>query len=108
MIPLILALTAVAAPPGYSISKKSSHGCELSLGAVQADGVRAMHAECHWPEVTPERFRAVVGNWAGHDEIFESVVESTVEKAGTRSLVHQVHRNGGIADRTAHLRCECR
>lgn len=99
MLPLLLALSVAAAPPGYSVSKKDVHGCELSLGPVQADGVRPMRAECRWPEVTPERFAAVVGDWAAHADIFESVTTSRVVEPGARAVVHQVHRNGGIADR---------
>lgn len=91
---------ALAAPQGYTVTKTTDDGCELSLGEPEADGVVPMRAECTWTDVDLATFERKLGDWAGHDEIFEVVVDSTVQQTdGDRALVYQKHRSKGISDR---------
>lgn len=100
MITLLLTGAALAAPPGYNVTKTGSSGCELSLGPAEADGVVPMRAECYWPEASLDKFKAVFGDWEKHDDVFSTVVESKVQRSEAgRALVYQKHRNSGIADR---------
>lgn len=89
-----------AAPSGYKVTVADHEGCELSLGPAAADGVVPMHAECDWADVTIDRFRSVMSDWAGHDEVFTVIVSSEVRRsAGDRALVYQLQRTKGISDR---------
>lgn len=97
---LLLLATALAAPSGYRVTIPDSDGCELSLGPETADGVVPMHAECHWPDVTLDRFKAVLGSWPRHADVFTVIVKSEVRRTeGERSLVWQLQRTKGISDR---------
>ncbi len=99
---LIVALSsAFAAPSGYKVSVANHDGCELSLGPAASDGVVPMHAECDWPDASLEKFRAVMGDWAKHADVFTVIVKSEVRKAGDRALVYQLQRTSGISDREA-------
>jgi hypothetical protein len=110
-MPILVWITALwfsfpadAAPPGYSVTKQDYHGCELSLGPAEADGVVPMRAECVWRDVKLETFKAQMSNYAEHDTYFEAVVDSEVRRTeGTRALVYQKHRSSGIADREVLL-----
>jgi hypothetical protein len=103
MIPHLLLPLLLAAPPGYTVVKEAS-GCQLMNGTKDANGLRPLRAECHWPEVTPERTHAALKAFADHDLYFSAVAESTLQRTeGTRSLVHQVHTAKGINDREVLL-----
>lgn len=91
---------ALAAPPDYRVTKTTDDGCELSLGPAEADGVVPMRAECTWDDVDLGTFERKLGDWAGHDEIFSVVVDSTIKRTdGDRTLAYQKHRSKGIGDR---------
>lgn len=103
MIVAMALSAALAAPPGYTVST-SAAGCDLSLGPADAQGVVPMRAECHWPELTPAQFKAVMGRFEGHDEIWSSVASATtVRTEGGRTLSRQVHLSKGISNREVML-----
>jgi len=100
---LLLLSAALAAPPGYKVTK-TTNDCELMLGPAEADGVVPMRAECHWPEIPPDAFHAAVGNFAIHGELWSTVpVCEVVRTEGGRTLTHQVHQSNGISDRELML-----
>jgi len=102
MIITLLGL-AIAAPPGFKVSKTTTH-CELSLGAPLGNGVVPMRAECHWADIAPEKVHALMAAWADHDLYFSAVSASDVLRTdGSRVWVHQVHVAKGISDREAIL-----
>lgn len=96
---LWLVASALAAPPGYSVTEADADGCELSLGPAEGNGVVPMHAECHWPDVTLEKAKSKLARWDLHDDIWSAVVTSDVREAGDRALVWQTHQSKGIANR---------
>ncbi len=96
---LLVLSSALAAPPGYTVSKSDTNGCTLYLGPADAQGVKSMRAECVWPDVKLDTFKAKMGDWAGHATMFSTVAESNVKKAGDKALVYQRHSTSGIADR---------
>lgn len=99
----LLVVSALAAPAGYTVTESNVDGCTLSLGPVEADGVVPMHAECWWPDVRIEAFRAKLADWTLHDDIWTAVVRSEVREAGPRALVWQIHQSKGIANREVLL-----
>lgn len=100
----LLLSTALAAPPGYAVSKDGVEGCALYLGPADANGIVPMLAECAWPDVTMDGFRKAFDDWEHHDEIFSSVADSKiVRRDGDRTLLHQRHQSSGISDREAML-----
>ncbi len=80
-------------------------GCAYARTAPQSDGFPILRAECHWPDVAPERLHAVLGDWAGHQEIWSMVASSTVvgEVEGGSLVVH-VHQAPAMVDREITLR----
>lgn len=100
MLPLVIALSALAAPPGFKVTKEDVSGCTLMLGPAEADGVVPMRAECHWADVPYDKFVRVFSKWEDHDVFFGTISASDVlsVNAGV-SQVHQVHVSKGIADR---------
>lgn len=101
-----LLTSAFAAPPDYRPTRTTEH-CQMFLGPAMANGVVPMHAECVWPGVTLDKATALFSDWAGHDEIFSSVVSSDVERTeGEVAFVRQVHRAKGISDREALLKMQ--
>lgn len=100
---ILLVTTALAAPPGFKVTKNTDH-CELSLGPALGNGVVPMRAECHWPDLEPARLQGMMAALADHDLYFSSVVSSDVVRSdGARTWVKQVHRAKGISDREAIL-----
>ncbi len=98
-----LLATALAAPQGYKITKNTEH-CELSLGPAMGNGVVPMRAECHFPDIAPERMHTLMAAFGDHDEYWSTVVSSDVLRTdGSRTWVKQVHRSKGIADREVIL-----
>jgi len=96
---LMSALPALAAPSGFKVTKNTDH-CELSLGPASPTGVVPMRAECHWPDIAPDKVHALLGAWGDHDRYWSSVQSSDVKRTdGARTWVHQVHQSKGIADR---------
>ncbi len=101
---LVILSTAFAPPPGYTVTEEDVDGCTLFLGAEDGEGVRPMRAECLWPDVTLETFKARMADWAGHAGIFTTVAESEVlREEGGRALVRQRHTTRGISDREVLL-----
>ena len=99
MLNLLIITSALAAPPGFKVTKNTDH-CELSLGPALATGTVPMRAECHWPDVAPDKVHALLGAWGDHDRYWSSVAQSDVQRTdGARSWVHQVHQSKGISDR---------
>jgi hypothetical protein len=98
---LLVALSAaLAAPPGFHVTREDVVGCDLMLGPAGSDGIVPMRAECHWPDVTVDQFVRAYGDWARHDEIFSSVSESTiVSTSGNTTVTRQVFVASGIKDR---------
>lgn len=97
---------ALAAPAGYSVNVASYEGCELSLGANMSDGVVPIHADCYWPDVTLDKFRAVMGDPVKHADVFTVIVKSEIRRpagADGKSLVYQLQRSKGISDREVLL-----
>lgn len=96
---LLLVASALALPPDYKQTKEAS-GCVLALGPADAQNDVPMYAECRWPDVTLERASELMGNWAGHDGLFSTVVTSDVRStANGVTMAEQTHRAKGIADR---------
>ena len=92
--------TALAAPAGYNVTVAAHDGCELSLGPAARDGVIPMHAECDWADTTIDKFRAVMGSWTRHADVFTVIVSSEVRRTeGERALVYQLQHTKGISDR---------
>lgn len=101
---LALTLSALAAPPGYKVTQTNASGCELSLGPAEADGTVPMRAECVWPDITLDTFKAKMAKFGDHDLYFTSVVKSDVrETKGTDTLVFQEHQASGISNREVLL-----
>lgn len=99
MLIYTLLSTALAAPPGFHVSE-TYEGCELSLGPADASGVIPMHAECHWPELSPATFKAAMSRFEDHAKVWSSVQSSTaVRTEGARTLARQVHLSKGISNR---------
>lgn len=99
MLTLLLS-TALAAPSGYKVTVADHDGCELSLGPEMSDGVVPIQAECYWPDVTLDKFKAVMGSWSKHADVFTVIVKSEVRRtSGDRALVYQLQRTKGISDR---------
>lgn len=100
MITLLFLSSALAAPAGYSVSDADYNGCELSLGPTQSDGFRAMHAECHWSDVTLAAFESKFADYSKHDDVFSTVAESKIQRTdASRTLVHQRHVLSSLSDR---------
>lgn len=90
---------ALAAPTGFDLVGKGA-GCQFYRAPVEEDGNQAARAECHWPEVPPERLAAWLGRFERYDELIPPVVRSEIVRVdGERSLVHQVARTRGLAPR---------
>jgi len=106
MIAALVVSMALAAPAGFKVTKNTDH-CELSLGPALPNGVVPMRAECHWPNLAPERLHALFGAWGDHDLYFSSVTSSDVLRTdGSRVWVKQVHQAKGISDRECILAME--
>jgi hypothetical protein len=100
---ILLVTSALAAPAGFKVTKNTEH-CELSLGPALGNGVVPMRAECHWPDLAPEKLQGLLAAWGDHEKYFSSVVSCDVERTdGARVWTKQVHRAKGIADREAVL-----
>jgi hypothetical protein len=104
LVSLVLS-TALAAPPGYKVTKTADNdACELSLGPAGNDGVVPMHAECYWADVSIDKFNTKMAKYSDHDDYFQSVVTSDVRStSGDRTLVWQQHHSSGISDREVLL-----
>ncbi len=103
LIPILLAGSVLAAPPGYKVTKEIE-GCQLMLGPAEADGTVPMRAECHWPDIELSTFHKALGSFADHDLIWASVTTCDVVRTeGDRTLTHQVHVSKGISDREIML-----
>lgn len=101
-----LTVAALAAPPGFKVTKNTEH-CELSLGEALPNGVVPMRAECHWPDLAPERLHTLFAAWADHDLYFSTVQSSELLRTdGRKAWVQQVHASKGIAEREAILMME--
>ncbi len=98
---------ALAAPAGYSVNVASYEGCELSLGSTMSDGVVPIHADCYWPDVTIDKFRAVMGDPVKHADVFTVIVKSEIRRPAStpdgKALVYQLQRSKGISDREVLL-----
>lgn len=99
----LLLSVALAAPPGFKVTKTTDH-CELSLGPALPNGVVPMRAECHWADLSPDTLHGLLAAWADHDLYFSSVETSDVVRTdGARVWVKQTHVAKGISNREAIL-----
>ena len=74
-------------------------GCTIDAGAKE-NGVVPIHAECSWPDRSPERVEQVLAELERHADVFGSLGASPVlERADGYALQGQVHVAPGIADR---------
>lgn len=74
-------------------------GCTIDAGAKE-NGVVPIHAECSWPDRSPERVEQVLAELEHHADVFGSLGASPVlERADGYALQRQVHVAPGIADR---------
>jgi hypothetical protein len=97
---ILLLGSALAAPPGFNVSKRDVEGCTLYLGPAEADGVVPMRAECRWPDVSVEQFDRAYADWTRHDEIFSSIASSDlVSTNGATKTLRQTYTASGISDR---------
>jgi len=100
MIVVLVLSAALAVPPDYQVTKEDVEGCTLMLGPREADGVVPMRAECHWPDITLEKFDGFFKEWGDHDLSFSTVEASDViGSEGGKLQVRQVHVTKGISDR---------
>ncbi len=101
MIWTLLAVSALAAPPDFRETRTDvADGCTLFLGPADASGVVPMRAECTWPDVTVDQFKAAYGDWARHDDIYTSVGTSVVlSTSGNTAEVRQTFEASGIKTR---------
>ncbi len=100
----VLVSQAFAAPSGYTVNTAGYDGCEISLGPAMSDGVVPVHAECYWPDVTLDKFRAVISNPEKHADVFTVIVTSQIRRTdGDKQLVYQLQRSKGISDREVLL-----
>jgi hypothetical protein len=102
---LLLVSTALAElPPGFEPLGEEG-GCSFSRSVPEADGFPVLRAECRWPRVSAEALEAVLGDWAGHQDIWSTVASSrVVEQRGADSLVLHVHQAPAMVDRQILLR----
>jgi hypothetical protein len=99
----LLVASALAAPQGFKVTKNTDH-CELSLGPALGNGVVPMRAECHFPDVDPDKLHSLMAAFGDHDKYWSSVVSSDVLRTdGSRTWVKQVHAAKGISNREAIL-----
>lgn len=99
MITTLIIASALAAPPGYSLSKESSE-CKYYTGPAEADGIVPLFAECVWADVPYEKAVKYVADWELHDDFFGTVKQSRIVKTvGDKALVHQLHFLRGISQR---------
>lgn len=102
-IPLILLSGPVTrAGPGEGWTFGPRDECELTADADERGNV-PIHAICEWA-IPPARFHALLGRWAGYDEIFRNVGQSeVVGHVGGLDLVRQVHVARGIEEREVYV-----
>ena len=94
-----LVAAALAAPKGYE-KGKSDNDCTIYIGPENTHGIGAIHAECHWPELTVDHMDQILGDAGTHDDIYTIIIESTVLSESDGVLtVRQVHRNPPLDDR---------
>jgi hypothetical protein len=99
MMSLLLITAAIAAPPNHTVVKETN-GCILYAGPADTGGIAPMFADCHWPEVKPERLQGLLGTFDAYDAYIFAIASCTVLRTeGTRTLVHQVQTAPAIAQR---------
>ncbi|HMV66542.1 MAG TPA: SRPBCC family protein [Myxococcota bacterium] len=100
----LLALSATPSAPSDYRPTRVEDGCQFSVGPAAADGVVPVQADCHWPDVSPEKVGATLSDWAAHARYFSSVdAVKVLEGGGARVVMHQVHVASGISNREATL-----
>lgn len=63
-------------------------------------GVRALRAECRWPEGRLDALVKMLSRFEAYAELIDPILFSTVVRVdGDRSLVHQRQATPGVADR---------
>ncbi len=91
------------APEGFQ-KAKTANDCTIYKGPADADGVIPVFADCHWPEIPPEKLHALEYDWEGHSKVFSTVESSKiVKKDGDRARVHQVHALSGVSNREVEV-----
>jgi len=100
MIPFLFLAAAFAAPPeGYTLQKETDD-CVLFAGPPNAQGIAPMYAECHWPDVDPEKLQELLGVWDAYDKYISAIESCRIVKIeGSRTLVHQLQTAPAISDR---------
>lgn len=95
---------AVAAPPGFKVTK-TTETCTIYSGPAIPSGPVPMLAECRWPNLAVPKIDAVFSPWQDHDLFFSAVAASDVERTeGGYAYVRQVHQARGISDRECVLK----
>jgi hypothetical protein len=104
MMVLSLALAAGADDRGFEPVRTTS-GCAISMRPESHREGAAMRAECHWPEVAPERLVDLLSAYERYSEFVFPVAEARVVRtaADGRALVYQRQAMFGIADREVLL-----
>lgn len=104
MIVATLLTHALAAPPAGFTELKRDNDCVVYRGTVDGGGIAPVYADCHWPDVAPEKLHALLADWEGHANVHATVVSSKIEKTeGEKSLVYQVHQLSGISNREVRI-----